>query len=80
MGGSGQVDFARLRERYAAFVAEPLNRGRPGAYVRIVDADATIIDGPAGWLGVLNALWIRQLPLRTRQLRALRPAGASRRP
>jgi cell wall assembly regulator SMI1 len=64
----------RLGQRLCE-LAEPLNRGRPGAYVRIVDGGATIVDGPAGWLGVLNALWIRQLPLRTRQLRALRTSA-----
>lgn len=50
----------------------PLNRGRPTAHVHIVDAGTTILDARKGWLGVLNALWTRQLPLRTRQLRALR--------
>ncbi|MGI8335709.1 SMI1/KNR4 family protein [Actinomadura scrupuli] len=53
-------------------LAEPLNRGRPTAQVRIVESGTTIIDGRQGWLGVLNSLWMRQLPLRTRQLRALR--------
>ncbi|MEU2613502.1 SMI1/KNR4 family protein [Micromonospora sp. NPDC007271] len=53
-------------------LVEPLNRGRPSAHVRIIDAGITILDERQGWLGVLNALWARQLPLRTRQLRALR--------
>ncbi|KAB2344291.1 SMI1/KNR4 family protein [Actinomadura rudentiformis] len=53
-------------------LVEPLNRGRPTAHVRIIDAGTTIVDARQGWLGVLNALWTRQLPLRTRQLRALR--------
>lgn len=53
-------------------LAEPLNRGRPTAHVRIVDSGVTLVDGRQGWLGVLNSLWTRQLPLRTRQLRALR--------
>jgi cell wall assembly regulator SMI1 len=50
----------------------PLNQGRPAAHVRIVEDGVTILDERQGWLGVLNALWVRQLPLRTRQLRALR--------
>nr|MDT0660387.1 SMI1/KNR4 family protein [Micromonospora sp. DSM 115978] len=53
-------------------LAEPLNRGRPVAHVRVLDEGRVIVDGRQGWLGVLNALWNRQLPIRTRQLRALR--------
>jgi hypothetical protein len=53
-------------------LAEPLNQGRPTAHIRIVDAGATVIDKQEDWLRVLNALRTRQLPLRTRQLRALR--------
>jgi cell wall assembly regulator SMI1 len=53
-------------------LAEPLNRGRPVAHVRIVDHGQVIVDGRQGWLGVLNSLWNRQLPIRARQLRALR--------
>jgi hypothetical protein len=52
-------------------VAEPLNRARPAAHVRVIEAGTTIVDGHQSWLGVLNALSERQLPLRTRQLRAL---------
>jgi hypothetical protein len=53
-------------------LAEPLNQGRPLAHVRIVDAGATVVNRQENWLKVLNALRTRQLPLRTRQLRALR--------
>lgn len=66
---AGQVE--QLGARLCDLV-EPLNRGRPTAHVRIIDAGTTIVDARQGWLGVLNALWARQLPLRTRQLRALR--------
>jgi cell wall assembly regulator SMI1 len=61
----------RLGDRLCELV-EPLNRGRPLAHVRIVERGTIILDDQQGWLGVLNALWVRQLPLRTRQLRALR--------
>ncbi|GAA4055179.1 SMI1/KNR4 family protein [Actinomadura miaoliensis] len=73
--GSGLGVLADQAEQLGARLCdlvEPLNQGRPIAHVRIVDQGTTIIDGPQGWLGVLNALEIRQLPLRTRQLRALR--------
>jgi cell wall assembly regulator SMI1 len=53
-------------------LAEPLNQGRPTAHVRIVDAGATVVNRQESWLRVLNGLRARQLPLRTRQLRALR--------
>lgn len=53
-------------------VAEPLNRAGAVAHVRVVDAGTTVVDRRHGWLGVLNALAERQLPLRTRQLRAMR--------
>jgi cell wall assembly regulator SMI1 len=66
---AGRVE--RLGARLCDLV-EPLNRGRPTAHVRIIDAGTTIVDERQGWLGVLNSLWTRQLPLRTRQLRALR--------
>jgi cell wall assembly regulator SMI1 len=62
--------ISRLGARLCDLV-EPLNRGRPTAHVRIIDTGITIVDGRQGWLGVLNALSIRQLPLRTRQLGAL---------
>lgn len=52
-------------------LVEPLH-GRPAAHVHVIDEGNTIIDGRQGWHGVLNALWMRQLPLRTRQLRTLR--------
>jgi cell wall assembly regulator SMI1 len=71
----GLVTLAGQVEQLGACLCdlvEPLNRGRPTAHVRIIDAGATVVDGRQGWLGVLNALWTRQLPLRTRQLRALR--------
>ncbi|WUI00568.1 RNA polymerase sigma factor [Spirillospora sp. NBC_00431] len=63
---SGLATFAGRVERLAARLGdlvEPLNRGRPTAHVRIVDAGTTIVDAREGWLGVLNALWTRQLPL-----------------
>lgn len=53
-------------------VAEPLNRARPTAHVRVIDAGSTVVDENQSWVGVLNALSERQLPRRTRQLRALR--------
>jgi hypothetical protein len=53
-------------------LVEPLNRGRPMAYVHIIDGGTTVVDAPQGWLGVLHSLSSRQLPLRTRQLRGLR--------
>jgi hypothetical protein len=58
-------------------LAEPLalNRARPAAHLRIIDANITILDSRQSWLGVLNALSERQLPLRTRQLRALLEPG-----
>lgn len=71
----GLATLADQVERLGAHLCdlvEPLNRGRPTAHVHIIDAGTTIIDERQGWLGVLNALWTRQLPLRTRQLRALR--------
>jgi cell wall assembly regulator SMI1 len=70
--------LAELAERVARLgdhlcdLAEPLNRARPAAHVRVVDAGTTVVDGYQNWLGVLNGLSERQLPLRTRQLRALR--------
>ncbi|TDC81446.1 SMI1/KNR4 family protein [Actinomadura sp. 7K507] len=66
---AGQVEQlgARLCE-----LVEPLNRGKPIVDVRVVDGGATVLDMRRGWLGVLNALRGRQLPLRTRQLRVLR--------
>ncbi|MBG6087291.1 hypothetical protein [Actinomadura viridis] len=73
--GDGLAALADQVERLGARLCdlvEPLNRGRPIAHVRIVDEGITIIDAPRGWLGVLNALWGRQLPLRSRRLRALR--------
>jgi cell wall assembly regulator SMI1 len=72
---SGLATLAGLVEQLGARLCdlvEPLNRGRPTAHVHIIDAGTTIVDARQGWLGVLNALWTRQLPLRTRQLRALR--------
>ncbi|MFF5263095.1 SMI1/KNR4 family protein [Actinomadura viridis] len=75
LAGDGLATLADRVERLGARLCdlvEPLNRGRPIAHVRIVEEGTTIIDEPEGWLGVLNALWGRQLPLRTRQLRALR--------
>jgi cell wall assembly regulator SMI1 len=66
---AGQVE--QLGARLCDLV-EPLNRGRPAAHVRVIDAGTIVVDERQGWLGVLNSLWIRQLPLRTRQLRALR--------
>jgi hypothetical protein len=65
------VQIEQLGARLCDLI-EPLNRGRPSAHVRIVDAGTIVVDSPKSWLGVLNALSTRQLPLRTRQLRALR--------
>ena len=36
-----------------------LNRGRPMAHVRVVDGGEVLLDEAQGWLGVLNALWVR---------------------
>jgi cell wall assembly regulator SMI1 len=73
---SGLATLAGLVEQLGARLCdlvEPLNRGRPTAHVRIIDeGTTTIVDARQGWLGVLNALWTRQLPLRTRQLCTLR--------
>lgn len=74
-GASGLAALADQVEHLGARLCdmvEPLNRGRPSAHVRVVDGGTTIVDERQGWLGVLNSLWQRQLPLRTRQLRALR--------
>lgn len=57
---------------YLCDLAEPINQGRPTAHVRIVDAGATVVNRQESWLRVLNGLRARQLPLRIRQLRALR--------
>jgi cell wall assembly regulator SMI1 len=65
------VQIEQLGARLCDLI-EPLNRGRPSAHVRIVDAGTTVVDSSKSWLGMLNALSTRQLPLRTRQLRALR--------
>jgi hypothetical protein len=64
-------EVERLGARLCDLI-EPLNRGRPLAHVRIVDEGSIIVDGLRGWLGVLNSLSWRQLPLRSRRLRALR--------
>jgi cell wall assembly regulator SMI1 len=51
---------------------DELNWGRPPVvHVHIVDGDTTVVDAVHGWRAVLNAHWLRQLPIRTRQLRAL---------
>jgi cell wall assembly regulator SMI1 len=60
-----------LGERLCDLI-EPLNRTRTVVHVHIVDGGVTIIDGRERWLAVLGTLSLRQLPLRTRQLRALR--------
>ena len=53
-------------------LAEPLNQVRPVVRIHIVDSGRTIVAREVGWLGVLNALWVRQLSLCSRQLHALR--------
>ncbi|MCO8269293.1 hypothetical protein M1L60_01665 [Actinoplanes sp. TRM 88003] len=45
---------------------------RPMVYARIVDDDAVLVDEIVSWWGVLLGLSRRQLPIRIRQLQALR--------
>lgn len=49
-----------------------LLRRRPKVYARIVDDGVVLADEIVSWWGLLQALYQRQLPIRTRQLQALR--------
>ncbi len=73
-----RLGTAALADRIAALsgdlveAAGGLDRGSPRVRLRLVEDAEVVVDGPEHLAGVLNALWGRQLPLRARQLRALR--------
>jgi cell wall assembly regulator SMI1 len=64
-------DIERLSGRLAESVGR-IRARRPIAYVRIVDGDTVLDTAVEGWFGILWAVYTRQLPIRVRQLRALR--------
>ncbi|GIJ54746.1 SMI1/KNR4 family protein [Virgisporangium aurantiacum] len=64
-------DIERLSERLAGSVGRIRGR-RPIVYVHIVDGETLLDTAVEGWFGVLWAVCLRQLPIRVRQLRALR--------
>ncbi|MEV4130548.1 SMI1/KNR4 family protein [Dactylosporangium sp. NPDC049742] len=69
---------AALADRIASLssnlraATDGLDRSSPRIQIRLVEGTDVLVDGPESLSGVLNALWGRQLPLRIRQLRALR--------
>jgi cell wall assembly regulator SMI1 len=67
-------DIERLSERLAESVGRIRGR-RPIVYVHIVDGEALLDTAVEGWFGILWAVCLRQLPIRIRQLRALRRPG-----
>jgi hypothetical protein len=74
----GLTDLADRIERLGHVLCElagPVAAGRPMAHIRISHDGAVLLDQPAGWNAVLQSLTHHQLPLRTQQLRALRPGA-----
>ncbi|MEV4515616.1 SMI1/KNR4 family protein [Dactylosporangium sp. NPDC049525] len=78
-----ELGIETLANRIASFsadlraAADGLDRSTPRIQLHLVEDTDVLIDGPEHLAGVLNALWARQLPLRIRQLRALRDSHQS---
>jgi hypothetical protein len=64
-------DLERLSEHLADSVVRIRGR-RPIVYVHIVDGETVLDMAVEGWFGMLWAVCQRQLPIRIRQVRALR--------